>query len=348
MHPLRRGFDSFYGFLGGAHSYFKSEKSIVRGTEPVGEMTYTTDDFGKEACDFVDRHRDQPWFLYLAFNAVHTPMEATEDRLAKFQSTENRTRRTYNAMMLAMDEAIGKVIARLESSGQRDRTLITFISDNGGPTMPGVTVNGSNNHPLRGSKRTTLEGGIRVPYLVSWKDKLKPSTFDAPVIQLDLTATALAAAQVPMNDDDAKKIDGVDLLPYLQGIKTGEPHEALFWRFGSQMAIRAGDWKLVRYDLNADSLTGKSNQGVTEPKLFHLGKDIGESKDLASEMPDQVKRLQSLWERWNTANVEPLWGSSGEGKGEGKKANRNARRRRCLVSRAFSKPISRACAIACG
>ncbi len=156
-------------------------------------------------------------------------------------------------MMLAMDEAIGTVRKKLAAAGLEKNTLVFFISDNGGPTMPAVTVNGSNNAPLRGSKRTTLEGGIRVPFIVSWPGRLKPGVYDQPAIQLDITATALAAANVKAED-----LDGVDLLPYLDGQKTEAPHEALYWRFGQQMAIRAGDYKLVRYDSNADTLTGAS------------------------------------------------------------------------------------------
>ena len=195
MHPQQRGFDEFFGFLGGAHSYFQAA-GILRGNTPVKELDYTTDAFGREACAFVENHNGKPWFLYLAFNAVHTPMHATDDRLAKFPNVADKQRRTYNAMMLAMDEAIGKVRQKLVATGQAENTLIAFISDNGGPTMQGVTINGSVNAPLRGSKRTTLEGGVRVPFLVSWPAQLKPGVFASPAIQLDLTATALAAAGV--------------------------------------------------------------------------------------------------------------------------------------------------------
>ncbi len=163
MHPQQRGFEEFFGFLGGAHGYF-DKAGIMRGTQQVNEFDYATDAFGREAVSFVERHNGSPWFLYLAFNAVHTPMHATDDRLAKFAGEQDKTRQIYNAMMLAMDEAVGKVRTKLSELGQLDNTLIGFISDNGGPTMVGVTVNGSSNAPLRGSKRTTLEGGIRVPF----------------------------------------------------------------------------------------------------------------------------------------------------------------------------------------
>lgn len=308
MHPQSRGFDEFYGFLGGAHSYFDAG-GIMRGKEPVKELDYTTDAFGREACAFIEKHKTAPWFLYLAFNAVHTPMHATDDRLAKFGSVTDPQRKTYDAMMLAMDEAIGKVRKTLADLGLEKNTLVTFISDNGGPTMKGVTVNGSSNLPLRGSKRTTLEGGIRVPYVVSWPDKLKPGVYEQPAIQLDLHATALAAAGVTAS------VEGVDLVPFLTGASSGAPHDALYWRFGDQMAIRIGDYKLVRYDSNVDTQTGR-NQPVSRPMLYNLKEDIGETKDLTEAMPDKVKELQAKWDAWNHANVPPLWkGKGGDGDG---------------------------------
>lgn len=312
MHPQRRGFDEFFGFLGGAHSYFKSA-GILRGTEPVEKVGYTTDAFGREAAQFIEQHKSSgPWFLYLAFNAVHTPMDATEERLAKFSSVSDQRRRTYDAMMLAMDEEIGRVRKALADSGQEQNTLVTFISDNGGPVMQGVSVNGSSNLPLRGSKRTTLEGGIRVPFVVSWAGQIKPGVFERPAIQLDLTATALAAAG--LNPQSIPELDGVDLLPYLSGEKTDAPHDALYWRFGEQMAIRAGDFKLVRYDRTADGAPGQKRP-VTGPKLYNLASDIGETQDLSGSLPEKVQELQARWDEWNKANVRPLWGGKGDGDG---------------------------------
>lgn len=305
MHPQKRGFEEFFGFLAGAHSYF-DVSGILRGTEQVKELDYTTDAFGREAVAFIERHKAKPWFLYLAFNAVHTPMHATDERLAKSPNIADKQRRTYAAMMFAMDEAIGRVCRKVAEAGLEKNTLVTFISDNGGPTMPGVTVNGSRNDPLRGSKRTTLEGGIRVPFVVSWPGRVKPGVFDQPVIQLDLTATALAAADVEVKPE--WKLDGVNLLPFLSGGKSGSPHAALYWRFGEQMAIRAGDYKLVRYDSNADTRTGRGRQPVTAPKLYNLAADIGETKDLAADQPDKLKELQSQWDSWNATLVKPLWG----------------------------------------
>ncbi|MFM7749427.1 MAG: sulfatase-like hydrolase/transferase [Opitutaceae bacterium] len=305
LQPRRRGFDEFFGFLGGAHSYFNTT-GMLRGTEQIKELDYTTDAFGREAAAFIARNRERPWFLYLAFNAVHTPMDATKERLAKFAAISDPKRRAYAAMMSAMDDNIGLVLRRLRETGQEQNTLVCFISDNGGPTMPGVTVNASRNAPLRGSKRTTLEGGIRVPFLVSWPGRLTPGVFDQPVIQLDLTASALTAAGIDAAAE--RRLEGVDLLPFLAGGKKGAPHDALYWRFGQQMAVRAGDFKLVRYDGNADTLTGARNQPPSALRLYNLAADLGETRDLAAAMPEKVRELPAKWDAWNTANVKPLWG----------------------------------------
>jgi arylsulfatase A-like enzyme len=305
--PPKRGFDEFFGFLGGAHSYFPAKAkadTIFRGDKSVDETEYLTDAFGREAVAFIDRHKAKSFFLYLAFNAVHTPMHATDARLKKFESIKDTQRRTYAAMMAAMDENIGKVLDKLRAEKLEENTLVAFISDNGGPTMPGTTINGSVNAPLRGSKRTTLEGGVRVPFVVSWKNVVPAGkVYDAPVIQLDLTATALAAAGVAVKPE--WKLDGVDLLPFATGKNAGKPHETLYWRFGQQMAIRHGDWKLVKYDTAADG--GKA--GTTGYKLYNLADDNGEKTDLAAKMPGKVTELETLWKKWDAELVKPLWGA---------------------------------------
>ena len=315
MHPRKRGFDEFFGFLGGAHSYIDSE-GILRGSEPVKDVGYTTDAFGREAVSFIGRHKAKPWFLYLAFNAVHTPMHATEERLAKFSGIADNERRAYAAMSLAMDEAVGKVRQALADTGQEARTLVVFLSDNGGPSMPGVTVNGSRNEPLRGSKRTTLEGGVRVPFVLAWPGRVKPAVYDQPIIQLDATATALTAAGVEIKPE--WKLDGVNLFPFLTSEKSGPPHESLYWRFGQQMAIRKGDFKLVRYDGNADTRSGR-REPVSSTRLYNLREDIGESNDLAAAMPAKTSELQAEWDAWNATLVKSLWGNSPEAGGNGRK-----------------------------
>ena len=243
-------------------------------------------------------------------------MQATDDRLAKFAHIQNKDRRTYCAMMLAMDENIGKVLQKLAETGQEKNTLVMFIADNGGPNMPSTTTNASINAPLRGSKRTTLEGGIRVPFLLSWKGRIQPGVYDQPVIQLDVTATALELAGVT-----AGQLDGVNLLPYLAGTVKGAPHEVLYWRFGEQMAIRMGDFKLVRYDANVDTRTGARNQPVAGPKLYNLANDIGEKHDLYATQPEKAKALQAKWDAWNATLIKPLWGAA-HMEGSGKKGKK--------------------------
>jgi arylsulfatase A-like enzyme len=304
FHPMRRGFGEYFGFLGGAHDYF-NPNGILRGTEPAGKTAYLTDAFGTEAVGFIDRNKARPFFLYLAFNAVHTPMQADDARLKRFAGIQDPRRRTYAAMMVAMDEAVGRVLAKLKAEGLTDNTLVAFISDNGGPTMKGVTVNGSVNAPLRGSKRTTLEGGIRVPFFVSWPGKIPLGrTDDRPVVQLDLVPTAMAAAGVDVRPE--WKLDGVNLLPYLAGEASNKAmrHEMLYWRFGQQMAIRKGAWKLVKYDLAAEG-----GSGTSATKLYNLNDDVGEEKDLAADRAEKVRELQADWNSWNAGNVVPLWGS---------------------------------------
>ncbi|VTR94225.1 sulfatase : Sulfatase OS=Planctomyces limnophilus (strain ATCC 43296 / DSM 3776 / IFAM 1008 / 290) GN=Plim_1213 PE=4 SV=1: Sulfatase [Gemmata massiliana] len=251
----------------------------------------------------MDKNKAKPFFIYLAFNAVHTPMHATDARLKKFESIKGTQRRTYAAMMFAMDEAVGKLVAKLRDEKLEQNTLVFFFSDNGGPTMPGTTINGSVNAPLRGSKRTTLEGGVRVPFFVKWPAKLPADrVYDAPVIQLDVLPTVLAAAGVEPKPD--WKLDGVNLLPHLTGDAKTAPHDALYWRFGAQMAVRKGDWKLVKYDATVDN-----GKGTTTARLYNLADDLGEKTDLAETRPEKVKELQTAWDKWNEGNVAPLWGN---------------------------------------
>ena len=276
--------------------------------EKVEIEGYLTDVFAEEAVAFIDRNKAKPFFLYLAFNAVHTPLQAPDRLLKKFAHVEDPVRRTYLAMTAALDEAVGTVLAKVKDAGLEERTLIFFLSDNGGATTK-FAPNGSQNTPLRGSKGDTWEGGIRVPFLVQWKGKLPADkTFDHPVISLDIAATALMAAGVTPKAE--WKLDGVDLLPHLSGKRTEAPHAALYWRFGSQMAIRQGDWKLVRASRGA-----KEYEDIApKPMLIHLAKDIGEKNDLAEKHPDKVQELQTAWDRWNTELIEPRWPATLGGK----------------------------------
>ncbi len=310
--PLQRGYDEFFGFLGGAHPYFTEEGQapIFRGNEEIQEAEYLTDAFAREAVSFIDRHKEKPFYLQLTFNAVHTPMHSKPEHKQKFASIEDETRRNYAGMLFSMDESIGKVVEALKKAGVRENTLIAFISDNGGPP-----VNGSSNGALRGYKATTWEGGVRVPFVLNWPGQLKPAEYDQPVIQLDLLPTILATVGAPVPAEE--KLDGVNLVPYVKGEVPGAPHESLYWRFGEQTAIRHGDWKLV-----------KAN-GIDKPALFNLKDDIGEQHDKAASEPEVFAKLQKTWDEWNATLVEPAWkpaaqqGGKGKGNGKGKGKKKN-------------------------
>jgi arylsulfatase A-like enzyme len=309
FHPMSRGFDEFFGFPGGEHSYHETQaataNAILDGRKPVATMPYLTDALGDRAVDFIRRQKSRPFFLYLAFNAVHTPMHATEKYLARFKSIADPQRRTYAAMLSAMDDAIGRTMAAIRDEKLEEDTLVFFFSDNGGPTMEGTTINGASNGSLRGSKRQTWEGGIRVPFIVGWKGHIPPGQTDSrPVIQLDVLPTALAAAGIPVKDE--WKLDGVNLLPFLTGQSKGLPHEALYWRLGGMMAIRKGDWKLVKTQ-DGPIPSAAVLKDLSSAGLYNLAQDIGETRNLAASNPAKAKELADQWQRWNRELAEPLW-----------------------------------------
>jgi arylsulfatase A-like enzyme len=311
FHPMSRGFDEFFGFAGGEHSYLETEtatpNAILDGRKPVAEMPYLTDTLGDRAVDFIHGEKSRPFLLYLAFNAVHTPMHATDKYLARFQSIADPQRRTYAAMLSAMDDAIGRTIAAVRDEKLEENTLVFFFSDNGGPTMEGTTINGASNGPLRGSKRQTWEGGIRVPFIVRWKGHVPEGKTDSrPVIQLDVLPTVLAAAGIPVKDE--WKLDGVNLLPFLTGNRQGVPHEALYWRLGGMMAIRKGDWKLVKTQEGPLPTDPSVLSDLSTAGLYNLATDIGETTNLAASNPAKATELADQWQRWNRELAKPLWG----------------------------------------
>ena len=293
--PALRGFDEVFGFLGrGAHDYFELDDPadpIYRGTHPEKVTGYLTDRLGDEAVSFVQRQKARPFFLYLAFNAVHAPLQAPADEIAKF-NTGKVERNTLLAMGKRMDDAIGRVVATLKQEGVWENTLLFFISDNGGPLAQTAV-----NAPLRGGKHNDYEGGIRVPFLISWPAQLKGGReFQTPVIGLDILPTALAAAGLPPPTD--KPLDGVNLLPALRGEKPLAPRN-LYWSSGSEegwWAIRSGDWKVV----------GQR----TRVELFNLADDIAESKDLAKAMPAKFAELAKLHDTWLAGMAEPIRGGT--------------------------------------
>ena len=321
FHPLKRGFDENFSALGGGHVYFADIKAGAEYTVPLNRNGvdepfegYLTDVFGREASAYVQRHAGgQPWFLYFAFNAPHTPLQAPKPWLDKLSGFADKNRQIYAAMIASLDENVGKVLAQLEATKQRDNTLIFFISDNGGPHLAvkgnGMT-NFTDNSPLRGAKGAVFEGGIRVPFLVGWPAKLKPGLYEQPVISLDFfaTAVALAGGKVPAD----RKIDGVNLIPYLIGENKGMPHDALFWRSqgpGGNYAARMGSWKYVRI-------------GKQPAELYDLATDVGESKNLAAEKPEVLAKLESAVTAWDKELIAPVFQGPQQGKA---KANPKAK-----------------------
>lgn len=265
---------------------YDTDNPLLRSSQPVDEKANLTDAFSREACDFIRRHQSQPFFLYLAYNAVHSPMQGMDSYMSKFAHITDIHRRIFAAMLAHLDDGIGSVIAQLRESGLEDNTLIVFLSDNGGPTKE-LT---SSNAPLRGGKGTLWEGGIRVPFIMSWKGHLPTGrTMNVPVISMDATATALELAGSPTDSD----LDGMSLMPLLTGKGKEAPHETLYWRVGRKNALRHGDWKLIR---DGDAW-----------HLYNVATDPGETQDVAVSSAQLVKELAALWEPWNAKQVAPLW-----------------------------------------
>ena len=294
FHPLSRGFDEYFGFLQGARSYFPLPKPtrlnrLLRDRTPQPEsFDYMTDELGRQAARYIAEPSDRPLFLYLAFNAVHTPMHATERDL---EGVDGKTRRRkLIAMTHALDRAVGMVIDALGEAGMLDDTLLFFLNDNGG-----ATNNASRNGPLRGRKGQVFEGGIRVPFAVQWPRRLpRELVYEQPVIALDILPTCLAAAGAVAIAADERPLDGVDLLPRLSTADGEASVRDLFWRHGEKWAIRRGRWKLTQ-------------PGDAAPQLYDLVADVGERRDLAAEHPDRVADLRSRYMAWAATLVEPRW-----------------------------------------
>lgn len=260
---------------------------------------YLTDRLGRHAVEFIEKHKSRPFFLYLAFNAVHSPWHAKAADRQRFAQLEPHPLDYYAAMIASLDENVGRVLAQLKASGLERNTLVALASDNG-PAMgsprivvwpegwPDEILVGSAG-PLSGHKAQFLEGGIRVPYLLRWPARLPAGqVYRQPVSTMDLYATFCAAAGAPVSD--GTRLDGVDLLPHVLGDRPEPPHEILYWKNGSDGAVRQGDWKLL------------VRQWQPKLQLFHLADDIGETRDLAAENPERVQRLHAAWLAWS----EPL------------------------------------------
>jgi arylsulfatase A-like enzyme len=297
FYPWARGFDEVYGFLREGRYYLPKEDAVnhLRAREPdydrlnpmlregreVEEREYLTSAFAREAVAFIERHAARPFFLYVPFNAPHSPMQATKEDHARFASIADPHRRVWAAMMASLDDAVGRILDALRLRGLERDTLVVFLSDNGGPTQE-LT---SRNDPFSGGKGSLREGGVRVPFLISWPGRIRPGTREAPVSSLDILPTALAAAGLP----PAEGVDGLNLLE-------GAPEDrALFWRMGAARALREGRWKLLR-------------EKAGEPfKLFDLAEDVAESRDLASAQPERARELEAKLRDWEKGLIDPRW-----------------------------------------
>ena len=304
FHPLNRGFDHFYGFTGGGHDYFRFYHRVDSTGAPLHEYVlplddgrgaagfsgYLTDALTDRAVEFVAAQRDEPFFLYLSYNAPHTPLQAPAETVRKYRHVADGSRRRYLAMIDSLDYNVGRITAALQEAGLRENTLIFFLSDNGGSF--GERQDWADNGPLRAGKGSLFDGGIRVPFAASWPARWPGgTTFEPMVISLDIAATALAAAGAHAAAD--RPLDGVNLDPFVRGAAAGVPHQALFWATNASRnrnagyAVRTADTKLVNDRLEAG------------PALFDLRADPGETRDLLAQQPATAARLTALWNDWN-------------------------------------------------
>lgn len=290
FHPMERGFTDYYGFLQGARSYWTLDKPtklnrILRDREVVTpeKFDYMTDHLADETVKYINKHKDQPFFIYLAFNATHGPFHATETDLKKANGDK------VAAMTIALDRAVGKVLDALDRNKLTENTMVVFLNDNGGTPK-------HDNRPLRGNKGSCWEGGIRVPFVMQWPAQIKAGQVrDEPVIALDLFPTALAAAGIAKTT--GKPLDGTDLLPYLGQNKKAMPKRTLYWKNAAKWAVRDGDLKLV---------VGEGKSG-DKPMLFNVAKDISEENNLAAKQPEDVARLQALYDKWKATHRPTPW-----------------------------------------
>ena len=304
-HPLDRGFDEFFGFATvarfinpdwpGVHGVSPTQQKrrlpgLLRGRKPATLDMLLTEQLAREGIDFIERRKDEPFFLYLSFYAPHVPLETTDKYYQRFPQFENETKRVYAAMISALDDAIGAVLKKLRETGLDEKTLVIFTSDNGAAEY--IDTDGARNKPLIGHKRNLYEGGIRVPFAMRWKGRLPAgSVYRSPVSSLDILPTALGAA----NASVSANVDGVNLLPFLRGERQGDPHEYLFWRSGPNGAVRKGKWKLFL----SDSIE----------RLYDVEIDPGESDDRASANQAVASKLREAFRKWNAQLPDPRRGA---------------------------------------
>ncbi|MCH6256942.1 sulfatase-like hydrolase/transferase [Puniceicoccaceae bacterium K14] len=294
-HPLNRGFDEFFGFLEGGRSFFPDDRideptsyrAVLDGRNQIDFKGYLTDVFTDRAIDYIDRNKGSPWFLFLSYNAVHTPMDAKDEHLDRFAG---HPRQQLAAMTWSLDENIGRLVEAMDASGELDDTLIFFLSDNGGA---GEHNNQSSNRPLKGWKGNKYEGGHRVPFFITWKGEVPAGkTFKGLTSSLDIFATSIAAAGLKRTP--GLSLDGVDLIPFLRSEKAGIPHDTLYWRKDRMAAARLENYKLVR-------LEGFGHC------LYDLSQDLGETNDLSIERPDLLRSMKENLAAWEAEMGWPRW-----------------------------------------
>lgn len=275
--------------MGNFEPDYDADNPMLRGSQPVEETSNLIEAFTREAEDFITRHQAQPFFLYLAYSAVHSPLQGRDDYLKKFAHIGDIQRRIFAAMLAQLDDGVGRVITRLRELGLEKNTLIVFLSDNGGPTRE-LT---SSNAPLRGEKGQLLEGGVRVPFLAQWPGRLPTGHDESRLVSsLDLFPTALAAVGANVE----AQLDGVNLLPHLAAPSNVPIRREHYWRMGAQAAFIQDGWKIHR---------GRGDQSW---QLYDLAKDPGETQDLSSQHPDRVAALGATWRELDAEMTAPLWG----------------------------------------
>jgi arylsulfatase A-like enzyme len=307
FHPNNRGFDEFFGFLGGGHQSFPEEFTIrythearnepdsfrtwiLRGMEPVRTQRHLTDDLSIEALDFIRRHSGTPFFLFLSYNAPRPPLQVPEKELAAFSHIENEKRRAYAALITMMDRGVGQVLDLLDSLELADDTLVFFLSSGGGDTPATGALNGG----LRGIRGEMFEGGVRVPFAARWPARLPAGAlYRQSVSVMDIFATVAAAAGVA--SEPARPPDGVNLVPYLRGENTAAPHERLYIRNfdGGAYAVREGNFKMIKV---------RSNPA---PVLFNLANDRAERSNIAPANASRIEAMQASFDAWNAQMIEP-------------------------------------------
>ncbi len=272
---------------------YDADNPIYRAGQPVEEEQYLTDALTREAVDFIERNQSAQYFLYVPYNAVHSPLQGAQAYMERFSHIQDIQRRIFAAMLSNLDESVGAILESLKKNKLEQRTLIFFISDNGGPTKE-LT---SSNLPLRGGKGSVYEGGIRVPFLMQWKGVLEArQTYSHPVSSLDIfrTAAAVSLATIPSKPH----YDGKNLIPYLTGMNPERPHTELYWRQGNKTAIRHEDWKLLK-----NPVRGQTPRW----ELYNLAEDFAESKNLAAENPARLSQMIERWTDWNSQMIPPIW-----------------------------------------